>query len=102
MGNLEEAKEISAQEFAKLNKADITIVDAREPDEVLIHGIPGAINVPFSKIGTDLKNVPNDKPVFVICRTGDLSGEIAEILVDRGYDATNVLGGYKEIKNFII
>lgn len=101
MGNVEnEAKEISAEDFSKLDFSKITIVDAREPDEVLIHEIPGALNVPFSKIGTELKNVPNDKPVYVICRTGDFSGEIAEVLADRGYDATNVLGGYDEYKKF--
>ncbi|MBR1623565.1 MAG: rhodanese-like domain-containing protein [Pseudobutyrivibrio sp.] len=83
MGNVdEEVKEISAEEFARLDKTQITIVDAREPDEVLVHEIPGAINIPFSKIGSELKNVPKDKPVYVICRTGDLSGEIAELLAD--------------------
>ena len=101
MGNVEnEAKEISAEDFSKLDFSKITIVDAREPDEVLIHELRGPLNVPFSKIGTELKNVPNDKPVYVICRTGDFSGEIAEVLADRGYDATNVLGGYDEYKRF--
>ena len=101
MGNVdEEVKEISAEEFARLDKTQITIVDAREPDEVLVHEIPGAINIPFSKIGSELKNVPKDKPVYVICRTGDLSGEIAELLADRGYDATDVVGGYDAYKEF--
>ena len=102
MGNIEnEAKEISAKDFAELDKSAITIVDAREPDEVLIHEIPGAINIPFSKIGTDLSKVPVGKPVYVICRTGDLSGEIAELLADRGYDATDVVGGYDAYKDYI-
>lgn len=96
-----EVKEISAQEFSDLDFNKITIIDAREPDEVLIHEIEGALNIPFSKIGTDLNKVPKDKPVYVICRTGDLSGEIAEILVDRGYDATNVIGGYDAYRKVI-
>lgn len=96
----DEIKEISAENFAKLDKANITIVDLREPDEVLVHELPGSINIPFSKIGTDLKNVPKEKPVYVICRTGDLSEEIVEILQDRGYDATNVIGGYDAYKEF--
>ena len=95
-----EAKEITAEEFSKLDFNKITIVDAREPDEVLIHEITGAINIPFSRIGTELKTIPNDKPVYVICRTGDFSEQIADILADRGYDATNVLGGYDEYKKF--
>ncbi len=101
MSDVTEAKEISAEEFAGIDHKDITIIDAREEDEVLIHEIPGAINIPFSKIGSELENVPTDKPVYVICRTGDLSGEIAEILADRGYDATNVLGGYDAYREYI-
>lgn len=36
-----EAKSISAGEVALLQKSGITIVDVREPDEVLIHEIDG-------------------------------------------------------------
>ena len=89
-----EIRHVSAEEFASLDFGTITILDLREPDEVLIHPIDGAINVPFSGISTGLKDVPKDKPVYVICRTGDFSEEVTEILADRGYDAVNVDGGY--------
>lgn len=87
-------KHITAAEFAKLDFATITIVDLREPDEVLVKGFEGAINIPFSEFYSKLDNVPNEKPVYVICRTGDFSEEIAEILDDRGYEAYNIDGGF--------
>jgi rhodanese-related sulfurtransferase len=80
-------KTITSEEFSKLNFNEITLLDLREPDEVLVNGITGAINIPFQEISTGLDRVPRDKTVYVICRTGDWSGEVAEILTDRGYDA---------------
>ena len=91
-------KHVSAEEFAGLDRANVTVVDLREPDEVLIHPSDGAINVPLSQIGTGLDDIPSDKPVYVICRTGDFSEEITEILTDRGFDAYNVDGGYNAVR----
>lgn len=100
--NTDEAviKHISAKEFSELDFSTVTVLDLREPDEVLIHPIEGAINVPFSQISTGLKEVPQDKTVYVICRTGDFSEEVAEILADRGYDAVNVDGGYDAYREY--
>ena len=87
-------KTITAEEFAGLDLTGYTLVDLREPDELIISSIPGAMNIPFSRFATDLDTVPKDKPVIVICRIGDFSEQVAEILADRGYDVTNVAGGY--------
>ena len=87
-------KTISAAEFAALDFTKYTLVDLREPDELLVSGIAGAINIPFSQFAAKLDDIPKDKPVIVYCRVGDFSEQIAEILADRGYDVTHVEGGY--------
>ena len=87
-------KNITATDFAAFDFSKITIVDLREPDEVLVKGFDGAVNIPFSEFYSKLDEIPKDKPVYVICRTGDFSEEIAEILDDRGYEAYNVEGGF--------
>lgn len=94
----EEYKKISAGEFLNLDFKNVTLVDLREPDEVLVDGIEGAINIPFSKFATELDKVPKDKPVYVYCREGSFSEEVAEILADRSYDVYELSGGYKEYK----
>lgn len=96
-----EVKNISVEDFAKLDFSKVTLLDLREKDEVLVSGIEGAINIPFSQISSKLSDVPNDLPVYVFCRTGDWSEEVAEILADRGYDAYNVTGGFKAYKEYI-
>lgn len=92
---------ITAEEFAKLNFDEVTLLDLREPDEVLIDGIKGAVNIPFQQVGKELFKIPSDKPVYVYCRTGDWSEEIAEVLAERGYEVYNLSGGFKAYKEYV-
>ena len=96
-----EVQNISAEEFAKLDFTKVTLLDLREADEVLVAGIEGALNIPFSQTAKRLDDVPDDKPVYVFCRTGDWSEEIAEILLERGYEAYNLEGGFKAYKEYL-
>ena len=84
MSDQENYRHISAEEFAELDFDTVTLLDLREPDEVLVSGIESAINLPFSGGFEKLDTIPKDKPVIVFCRVGDWSEEIAEILSDRG------------------
>lgn len=94
-------KRITPERFAELDKSTVTLLDLREPDEVLVHGLDGAINIPFNQIGTRLSQVPNDKPVVVFCRVGDWSEQVTEILADRGYDAINLDGGFQAYREYL-
>lgn len=92
---------ITAQDFLRLDFNAVTLLDLREPDEVLVDGIEGAINIPFDQTGKRLGTVPKEKPVYVFCRTGDWSEEIAEVLSERGYDAYNLTGGFKAYREYL-
>lgn len=87
-------KSIEAAEIAALDTNAVTLLDIRSKEEYELNGFKGSVNVPFDEISTGLSKLPNDKPVYVLCRTGDLSAEVAEILEDRGYDVYNIEGGY--------
>ena len=47
MSSQEAYRHISAEEFSKLDFTTVTLLDLREPDEVLVSGIEGAINLPL-------------------------------------------------------
>ncbi len=98
MNNQDSFKHISAEEFSKLEYDKYTLIDLREPDEVLVSGIEEAINMPFSEGFGRLDSIPADKPVVVFCRMGSWSEEVAEILSDRGYDAYSFDGGYSAFR----
>ena len=97
----EQYKHISAEEFSKLDFNSVTLLDLREPDEVLVSGIEEAVNLPFSGGFGALDTIPEDKPVVVFCRVGDWSEQIAEILSDRGYDVSTLDGGYQAYRSFV-
>ncbi len=94
----ESYKTISVEEFVRLDLSKYTLVDLREPDEALIGGIPGAVNIPYSQFTARLDAIPRDKPVLLFCHIGETSERIAELLANRGYDAAHLAGGYLAYK----
>lgn len=87
-------KSINAAKIKCIDTGKVLLLDIRSREEFERNGIKGSVNVPFDQISSGLSKLPKDKPVYVLCRTGDLSEEVAEILEDRGYDVYNIEGGY--------
>ena len=98
---MDEIKHIPIEEFLKLDRNSLTLLDLREPNQVLLGAVKGAVNIPFSRIGKELEKLPKDKPVYVFCQEGSLSAEITEQLQDWGYDATNLDGGWRAWKKWL-
>jgi rhodanese-related sulfurtransferase len=86
-------KRINASEISALDTGKVLLLDIRSSQEFERNSIKGSVNVPFDDISSGLSKLPKDKPVYVLCRTGDLSEGVAEILEDRGYDVYNIEGG---------
>ena len=101
MSSQENYKHLSPEAFATIDFSTVTLLDLREPDEVLVSGIEGALNLPFSGGFGKLDTVPRDKPVVVFCRVGDWSEQVAEILADRGYDASTLDGGFNAYRELL-
>lgn len=95
------AENISVTDFQKLNSKEVTILDVREQAEVLVFPVNDSINIPFSELAKRFKEIPAGKPVYVICSTGDLSEQVVEILEDRDFEAHNVEGGVKALKEAV-
>jgi rhodanese-related sulfurtransferase len=90
--------EISVTELAKKHKAgeDFLLLDVREPDELAIASIPWAIAIPMGDVPVRLEELPNDKPIAVLCHGGTRSGRVTKFLNENGYpDAVNVAGGIR-------
>lgn len=70
------------------------LIDVRTPQEFKSGHIAGAKNVPLQSLSDNLKKVPRDKTVMVVCRSGTRSGTACRILSNEGYEnITNVRGG---------
>lgn len=83
-------KSITPTEFSQLDGA--TLVDVREPDEVVEVAVDGAVLLPMSTFLEHLDELP-DGPLYVMCHAGGRSARVTRFLEEQGYDATNVEGG---------
>lgn len=82
----------------KLNSnKNIYILDVREPAEFAFGHIPGACSIPLGDIENKMDEIPKDRPVYVICRTGTRSDIAAQLLAGKGFEnVINVLPGMSE------
>ena len=58
----------------------IVLVDIREPDEFVAGHVPGSINLPLSKLTPAALPKPEGKTVVIMCRSGNRSGKLAQML----------------------
>jgi len=76
---------------------DYMLVDVRMDDEFEDGHLPGAINIPLPEIQSRLDEIPTDKPIVMVCRTGNRSDVSSMILSKAGYpEVYNLLGGTKD------
>lgn len=80
----------------KMSEANPYILDVREDDEIAVSKIDTAIHLPMATVPDNVSTLPKDKPIYVICRSGRRSQNIADYLNGLGYDAYNVTGGMQQ------
>jgi rhodanese-related sulfurtransferase len=70
------------------------LVDVREPNEFLAIRAPGAALMPTSTFLMRIGELPTDRPLLIVCRTGSRSAGVTGYLLRSGWaDVTNVAGG---------
>ncbi|MFD7917985.1 rhodanese-like domain-containing protein [Streptomyces sp. NPDC059740] len=77
--------------------ADDFLLDVREDDEWEAGHAEGALHIPMSEFvaryGELVEKAPEGAPVYVLCRVGGRSAQVAQYLLQQGVDAVNVSGG---------
>ncbi len=85
--------EVDVDELARRRADDTVLVDVREPDEWREVRVPGGVHLPLGTLPGRLDEVPDGRPVHVICRSGGRSAQATRLLREAGLDAVNVAGG---------
>ncbi|MBO8138179.1 MAG: rhodanese-like domain-containing protein [Desulfotomaculum sp.] len=91
-------RDITAGELKEMldSSSDILMIDVREPYEYNAGHIAGSILRPLGKIESWSKELDKDKPIVLICRSGNRSAQAARCLVDQGFtNVMNLKGGVK-------
>jgi NADPH-dependent 2,4-dienoyl-CoA reductase/sulfur reductase-like enzyme/rhodanese-related sulfurtransferase len=69
------------------------LLDVREPMELAVENVPGALNIPLGQLRARLGELPRDREIHVICRSGQRAYYATRVLLQNGFQAKNVSGG---------
>lgn len=81
----------------RFHGGEAVLLDVREADEYAAGHAPGAVRQTLAAVvaGAGLPDEAKDRPLLVICRSGNRSQRAAELLTARGAEALNVTGGMR-------
>jgi rhodanese-related sulfurtransferase len=89
-------REISPTEFVARRERgdDLLLLDVREPHELAIASVAGAVHVPMAQVPERLAELDPAREIVVLCRSGGRSMQVARFLESRGYGSvSNLTGG---------
>ena len=88
-------KEISQQEIRRIlfSHTKIQIVDVREVDEYRQGHIEGSQLIPLTILPNQLDKLDRNRPVVVVCRSGNRSSQACDLLTKHGVQVSSLSGG---------
>lgn len=91
--------EISLADTVAKRDAGAFILDVRQPDEWRDFHVPGSTLIPLDQLESRVNEVPRDREVVVVCRSGNRSATGRDILRKAGIArATSLAGGLTQWK----
>jgi rhodanese-related sulfurtransferase len=93
MENQSLVKEICPTTTQEWVKNGAILVDVRELDEVnvLAYDVPNILHIPLSEFENRFAEIPKDKNVVLVCRSGGRSLRAAGYLIHHGYNPEKVV-----------
>jgi len=88
------SNKITSAQLRELSADSYTIIDIRDASAFEYGHMDGAVNIPQNDVLT--AELPKDKKLIICCKSGIISGDIADQLCDMGFDAYDLDGGYAE------
>jgi rhodanese-related sulfurtransferase len=69
------------------------LLDVRNPPELAVQSVPGAVNIPLPELRSRLGELPRDREIHIICRSAQRAYYATRILLQNGFKARNISGG---------
>jgi rhodanese-related sulfurtransferase len=69
------------------------LLDVRNPEELEVEEVQGALNIPLPQLRARLGELPRDEEIHVICRSAVRAYYATRILLQNGFKARNISGG---------
>jgi len=82
-----------------IQQPQTTLIDVREPMEVLFGKVDGAINIPLGTIPNKLDEIKAiNEPVVLYCRSGNRSAQAYQYLISQGVTEVYDGGSLEHVK----
>ncbi|MEV4704554.1 rhodanese-like domain-containing protein [Actinoplanes sp. NPDC049316] len=88
-------RSVNPQQAAALITDGAVLLDVREPAEWRAGHAPRARHIPLGQLTARLAEVPADRPVITVCRSGARSRQAATLLAREGRQVHNLTGGLR-------
>jgi molybdopterin/thiamine biosynthesis adenylyltransferase/rhodanese-related sulfurtransferase len=86
--------DITAADLAdRLKQNHLKLLDVREPHELQISALPGAVNIPLGTLAARLSELDSAQDMVVFCKTGVRSSRALELLASAGFKKVKNLKG---------
>jgi rhodanese-related sulfurtransferase len=85
--------QVGARAAKALVDSGALLLDVREPAEWQAEHAPDALLVPMGKVKERQTELPRDRRIVVVCRSGGRSAAVTQSLRAWGFDAVNLAGG---------
>jgi predicted ribosomally synthesized peptide with SipW-like signal peptide len=86
--------EVSVDEAYEMYQGDAFVLDVRTQEEWDDYHAPGTTLIPLEELASRVDEVPRDKDVVVVCRSGNRSQTGRDILLSAGFErVTSMTGG---------
>jgi NADPH-dependent 2,4-dienoyl-CoA reductase/sulfur reductase-like enzyme/rhodanese-related sulfurtransferase len=92
--------DVPLAEWETLSSTAALLVDVRQPEEFAAGHIEDAINLPLPQLRIRLGELPHDREIWVNCGVGQRSYYALRILLQHGFKAKNLSGGFTTYKAF--
>lgn len=90
-------KEISVSEAYEKYKQGAFFIDVRTQEEWNEFHVPNTSLVPLDQLPARLNEIPKDREIIVVCRSGNRSQEGRDILLNAGFTSvTSMTGGLSD------
>lgn len=89
-------RNVAPDEAARLIDDGAFVIDVREPNEWNAGHLEASNLIPLADVPDHLDELPKDRLIVCVCRSGGRSHRAAVFLAESGFDVVNLEGGMTE------
>lgn len=89
------SRKVTPHRAKELHEDGAILLDVREDTEWRTGHAPGARHIPLGRLSQRLRDLPTQRTIITVCRSGARSSRAASLLAREGREVFNMTGGMR-------